>query len=148
MSAGEDARAWLARLLAATLPRRDLMGVEVQGATDAGVVLRYRFDPSWEGPGGIVSGPATLAIADTAVYAAAQFQLGPERVAVVAAVNVRFARPARSAAILAEASVRSRSGNRLAVTARLSHGAGDPPFLTAEADCAAIRPPEGFPSID
>ena len=146
MTTNGDAAAWLSRLLLSVLPARDLMGVEVRAADDSGVRLHYPLDPCWIGPGDIVSGPATLAMADSVIYAAAQLALGIEHVAVVADMTVRFVAPARAADIEAVARVEGQEGRRLHLTGLLSQDGR--PILEIVASCAGIRPPPGFPAIE
>lgn len=93
MSAERD----LLDLLRASLPARDLHGVDIEEIGDDGVRLRFPFDAGLIGPGQIFSSPALLSFADTAIYAAIQARIGQAGTALVSTLNVSFLRPAKAA---------------------------------------------------
>lgn len=78
-------------------------------------LFRLPVDDSHLRPGGTVSGPAMMALADVAVYAAILSEIGPVALAVTTNLNINFLRrPAADAPLLARASL-LKLGKRLAV---------------------------------
>ncbi|TFZ61080.1 PaaI family thioesterase [Methylorubrum sp. Q1] len=65
-------------------------------------------------PGGTVSGPSMMALADYALYAAILANIGPVALAVTTSLNVNFLRRPGPAALIAECSL-MKLGRRLAV---------------------------------
>jgi uncharacterized protein (TIGR00369 family) len=65
-------------------------------------------------PGGTVSGPAMMALADYALYAAILAQIGPVALAVTTSLNFNFLRKPASGDLLAECRL-LKLGRRLAV---------------------------------
>ncbi len=65
-------------------------------------------------PGGLVSGPTQMALADTAAYAMVLAHIGPVAMAVTSALSYHFLRPCLPGTIAAEARL-LRLGKRLAV---------------------------------
>jgi len=65
-------------------------------------------------PGGTISGPTMMALADLALYAAILAQIGPVGLAVTTSLNFNFLRKPDQAALLAEAKL-LKLGKRLAV---------------------------------
>lgn len=65
-------------------------------------------------PGGTISGPTMMALADLALYAAILAQLGPVPLAVTTSLNFNFLRKPRPAALIGEARL-LKLGRRLAV---------------------------------
>lgn len=76
-------------------------------------------------PGGLVSGPTQMALADTAAYAMVLAHIGPVAMAVTSALNYHFLRPCLPGTIAAEARL-LRLGKRLAVIDVRLFGGGDP----------------------
>lgn len=65
-------------------------------------------------PGGTISGPTMMALADLALYAAILAQIGPVALAVTTSLNFNFLRKPGQAALIAEAKL-LKLGKRLAV---------------------------------
>ena len=65
-------------------------------------------------PGGTISGPTMMALADLALYAAILAQIGPVGLAVTTSLSFNFLRKPGQAALLAEAKL-LKLGKRLAV---------------------------------
>jgi uncharacterized protein (TIGR00369 family) len=65
-------------------------------------------------PGGLVSGPTQMALADTVAYALVLAHIGPVAMAVTSALNYQFLRPCLPGKLTAEAQL-LRLGKRLAV---------------------------------
>lgn len=65
-------------------------------------------------PGGTISGPTMMALADLALYAAILAQIGPVGLAVTTSLNFNFLRKPGQAALIGEAKI-LKLGKRLAV---------------------------------
>lgn len=89
--------------------------------------LRMRLDPlpAMARPGGIVSGPTLMALADVAAYGVIAAHHGPEAMAVTNALSISFLRACRFEPIVADAHL-MKLGRRLAtVDVRIWQGAED-----------------------
>jgi uncharacterized protein (TIGR00369 family) len=77
--------------------------------------LRIRIDPdaSTLRPGGIVSGPTLMTLADLAAYAVIAAHHGPEQMAVTNALSITFLRSCQHRAVFADARL-LKLGRRLA----------------------------------
>lgn len=101
------------------------LALTVEDVTDRGVRVRQPFDPSQIRPGGTISGPTLMALADTAMYLAVVAAIGPVALAVTTSLQIDFLRRPGPVAIVAEAEL-LKLGSRLAVgDVRLS-SEGDP----------------------
>ncbi len=76
--------------------------------------LRLRYSDRNLRPGGTISGPAMMALADYAMYAVVLAHIGPVALAVTTNLNINFLRKPEPADILAEAKL-LKLGQRLAV---------------------------------
>lgn len=117
----EDLRAFLAR----EFPQNE---ARIEAIDSSTVYLRQVVDDRHLRPGGTVSGPTMMTLADTAAYVAVLAALGPVALAVTTSLNINFLRkPAAERDVLAEARL-LKLGARLAVaevTLR-SDGLADP----------------------
>lgn len=89
--------------------------------------VRREFNPKSLRPGGTISGPTMMALADFALYVAVFSAIGPEPLAVTTNLNVNFLRKPARAALVAEARL-MKLGKRLAVgeVTIWSEGENDP----------------------
>jgi uncharacterized protein (TIGR00369 family) len=78
------------------------------------VVMRMPFDQGHLRPGGTVSGPVMLALADVAIYVLVLGLIGPVEMAVTTSLNANFLRRPRARDLIAEARI-LKLGRRLAV---------------------------------
>ncbi|UNK78392.1 PaaI family thioesterase [Sphingopyxis granuli] len=78
--------------------------------------VQARLDPNEQAlrPGGLVSGPTQMGLADMAAYALVLAHIGPVAMAVTSALNYQFLRPCRPGPVMADAHM-LRLGKRLAV---------------------------------
>lgn len=76
--------------------------------------LRMRFHDGHLRPGGTVSGPSLMSLADTAMYVAILAMIGEVPLAVTTNLNINFMRKPQAADVLADARV-LKLGKRLAV---------------------------------
>ena len=83
-------------------------------ASPGRVRLMRAYGPGLLRPGGLISGPNQMAIADTAAYALVLAHIGDEKMAVTSALSINFLRGAKPGDLWAEAKL-LRLGRRLAV---------------------------------
>ncbi|MCB1837355.1 MAG: PaaI family thioesterase [Alcanivoracaceae bacterium] len=96
------------------LPMAEASGLIVEEREDGGIRMRQPFDPRTIRPGGTLSGPTMMGLADAAMYAAILSRLGRVEMAVTQNLNINFlARPA-PAELVADAEI-IRLGRRSAV---------------------------------
>lgn len=102
-------------------------GIRIEAAWYHGARVRQAFRPEMLRPGGTVSGPVMMALADVALYVAVLSSIGPVPLAVTTSFNINFLRRPAQRDLLAEAKL-MKLGKRLAVgeVAILSEGHPDP----------------------
>ena len=115
------------RLAEEKLPLVVQYGIRAELIEAGRVILRLPFDDGHLRPGGTVSGPVMLALADVAVYVLVLGLIGPVELAVTTSLNANFLRRPRAADLIAEARI-LKLGKRLAVgeVAIRSDGEDDP----------------------
>ena len=89
-------------------------GVSIEDAWHGGARVRQAWRETFIRPGGTVSGPTMMALADFAMYVAVLAAIGPVGLAVTTSLNINFLRKPGRADILAEAKL-MKLGKRLAV---------------------------------
>ncbi len=105
-----------------------------------GALLRLSPQDAHLRPGGTVSGPTMMALADVAVYVALLGEIGPVPLAVTTSLNINFLqRPAPGADLLAEAKL-LKLGKRLAVGEVSIFSEGDE-MPVAHVTCTYSIPP-------
>lgn len=89
--------------------------------------MRLDYHPRNLRPGGTLSGPSMMTLADLALYVAVLAQIGPVPLAVTTSLSFNFLRKPAEAALLAECRL-LKLGRRLAVgeVTVFSEGAADP----------------------
>ena len=125
------------------LPLVRQYGMRVDAIEAGRVVMRMPCSDDVLRPGGTVTGPALVALADVAMYALVLSLIGPVELAVTTSLNVNFLRRP-TADIVAEARI-LKLGKRLAVgeVTLTSNGEADPvAHVTAT---YSIPPPSGNP---
>lgn len=88
-------------------------GLRIEEVSDEHITARLPFNPRMVRPGGTVSGPTMMTLADAAMYAAILARLGRVEMAVTSNFNINFLSRPRPADLLARARV-LRLGSRLA----------------------------------
>lgn len=95
------------------LPAAEEIDLRIDQADIGGVVARYPFRTTMLRPGGTLSGPTMMGLADAAMYAAIMARLGRVEMAVTSNLNINFlSRPGQSD-LIAHARL-LRLGSRLA----------------------------------
>lgn len=89
-------------------------GLEILSADADGGRLRMQVKPGHLRPGGTISGPAMMGLADAAMYIALLARIGMKALAVTTNFNINFLRKPAAQAIEAEARL-LKLGKRLAV---------------------------------
>ena len=108
---------------ATEFPQSDAIIEEVG---DASARVRQAVSERHLRPGGTVSGPVLMALADSAMYAALLGQIGPVALAVTTSLNINFMRkPAAGQDVIAECRL-LKLGKRLAVGEVTIRSAGGP----------------------
>jgi uncharacterized protein (TIGR00369 family) len=103
-----------------------MSGLSIAEAWHGGAVVRQAYREDFIRPGGTISGPTMMALADFAMYVAVLASIGPVPLAVTTSLNINFLRKPGEADLLAEAKL-MKLGKRLAVgeVAIRSAGAAD-----------------------
>lgn len=88
-------------------------GLEIDAVWERGCRVRQAFRPMSLRPGGTISGPTMMALADFAMYVAVLATIGPVPLAVTINLNINFLRKAAPRDLVAEARL-LKLGKRLA----------------------------------
>lgn len=89
-------------------------GVEIDRVWHGGCAVRQRYRAHSLRPGGTISGPTMMALADVALYVALLASIGWQPLAVTTQLNINFLRKPAPADLLAEAQL-FKIGRRLVV---------------------------------
>ncbi len=87
--------------------------------------LKQRIEPRNLRPGGTISGPTLMGLADIATYLLLLAELGRDLVAVTTSLNIHFLRRPAAVDLVTEARI-LRLGKRLAVVSVVAMSEGDP----------------------
>jgi uncharacterized protein (TIGR00369 family) len=106
----------LERFLAAEFPQtcNSESGLSIEAVWERGCRVRQAFRASSLRPGGTISGPAMMALADFAMYVAVLAAIGPVPLAVTINLSINFLRKATPGDLTAQARL-LKLGKRLAV---------------------------------
>ena len=88
-------------------------GLAIEAVWERGCRVRQAFRPMSLRPGGTISGPTMMALADFAMYVAVLATIGPVTLAVTINLNINFLRKAAPRDLVAEARL-LKLGKRLA----------------------------------
>ncbi len=102
------------QLMDDALPFAALLGLKLDAIEATHVDMRARFAEDHLRPGGTVSGPVMMGLADAAIYALILSHIGPVELAVTTNLNINFLRKPLPADLLARATM-LKLGKRLAV---------------------------------
>src|SRR5215470_20238194 len=105
----------LERFLAAEFPQvfKPESGLTIEAVWDGGCRVRQAFNELSIRPGGTISGPTMMALADFAMYVAVLAAIGPVALAVTVNLNINFLRKPAQRDLTAEARL-LKLGKRLA----------------------------------
>ena len=106
----------IVKLLTAEFPQAFFpgCGLSIERADYGDVRIRRAFHEDHLRPGGTISGPTMMELADFAMYVAVFSAIGPQPLAVTTNLNINFLRKAAAADLTAEARL-MKVGKRLAV---------------------------------
>jgi uncharacterized protein (TIGR00369 family) len=107
--------------------------------------LRLEVDQTHLRPGGTISGPTMMLLADTAVYAAILTTIGAVALAVTTNLNINFLRKPEPNLDLIGESWLMKVGKRLIVGEIIIYSENDPEPV-AHATCTYSLPTKSFPS--
>lgn len=96
------------------LPFVRTMGLKLESLSDGCVLMRAVYSDEFLRPGGTVSGPVMMTLADAAMYALVLSHIGPVELAVTTQLSINFLRKPAPGDIMAHASM-LKLGKRLAV---------------------------------
>ena len=121
------------------------MPIEIEELRDGFLRMRVAVTDRHIRPGGTVSGPALMSIADTAMYYLVLGMIGPVALALTTSLNINFLRAPKLADVIAEAEM-LKLGKRLAVgqVTMYSAGTDDP---VAHATVTYSIPPDAMRSV-
>jgi len=128
-------------LMAAQMPFAQLMGLQLDSLERNTVRMRAVYDQRFLRPGGTISGPIMMGLADAAMYAAVLARIGPVELAVTTELSINFLRKPAPGDLLAEARL-LKLGKRLAVgEVNLISETGSPDELVAHVTSTYSIPP-------
>ena len=117
------------------------LGLRVEEVGRGTVRARAPFDEDFLRPGGTISGPVLMAIADFAMYAAVLSRIGRVELAVTTNLNINFLRRPQPGDVIAEAKL-LKLGKRLAVGEVVLFIDGDEEMVAHVTSTYSIPPPE------
>jgi uncharacterized protein (TIGR00369 family) len=120
----------LERFLAAEFPQgfNPQSGLAIEAVWTNGCRVRQRFSASSLRPGGTISGPTMMALADFAMYVAVLAAIGPVALAVTINLTINFLRKPAQRDLIAEARL-LKLGQRLSTGEILIRSEGDPDIV-------------------
>ena len=115
----------LERFLAAEFPQafHANSGITIEAAWHGGCRVRQAYSSQFIRPGGTISGPTMMALADFALYVAVLAAIGPVPLAVTINLNINFLRRPANRDLIAECRL-MKVGKRLAVGEVAIHSDG------------------------
>ena len=114
----------LKQFIQTQFPEIDHFNFQVETVEERFVRLRLRHHSRHLRPGGTVSGPTLMTLADTAMYLAVLAMIGPVALAVTTSLNINFLRKPSPVDVIAECRL-LKLGSRLAVGDVLMFSEGD-----------------------
>jgi uncharacterized protein (TIGR00369 family) len=103
-----------AEIIRESLPFAELLGAEIIEMGEGKATARMPFRADFLRPGGTISGPMLMGLADLVVYAAVLSKIGRVELAVTTNLTINFLRKPPPAPIIAEARL-LKLGRRLAI---------------------------------
>ena len=111
-----------------SLPFAASMGAEIVELKAGRAVFRMPYRDDFLRPGGTISGPILMGLADLALYAAVMSAVGRMELTVTTSLTINFLRKPAPADVIAEARL-LKLGKRLAVGEVELYSAGDPEMV-------------------
>lgn len=123
------------------IPFVELLGYRVDQLDDGSASVRAPYDDRFLRPGGTISGPVLMGLADYAAYAAILSRIGNVPLAVTTNLNINFLRRPVPGDVIAMARV-IKLGRRLAVCDVFLHTEGDDGDPVAHVTVTYSLPPQ------
>ena len=114
----------LEAFLAAQFPQLEALPFKIERVEERLVEVRLLHNDRHLRPGGTISGPTLMTLADTAMYLLMLSLVGPVALAVTTNLNINFLRKPQPGDVLAQAEL-LKLGSRLAVGSVTMFSAGD-----------------------
>ncbi|HEY9567420.1 MAG TPA: PaaI family thioesterase [Thalassobaculum sp.] len=129
------------RIMREEVPMAGNLGILFESITDGQAVARLPFREDLLRPGGTVTGPAMMAMADVVMYAAVLSRIGPVKLAVTTSLNANFLRRPKPGDLLADGRL-IKCGRRLAYGEVTLVSADAPEDPVCHVTCTYSIPPE------
>jgi len=123
-----------------SLPFAVMMGAEVVALEEGRATFRLPYHADWLRPGGTISGPVLMGLADLAMYAVVLSAVGRVVLAVTTNLNINFLRKPAAVDVIAQARM-LKLGKRLAVGEVELFSEGDPDMVAHVTATYSIPPP-------
>ena len=107
------------RIIRNGVPDADEKDLKVEAITEAGAVARFPFHQRSIRPGGTLSGPTIMALADAAMYAAVLGRLGRLEMAVTSQISIHFLHKPGPADLIARAEIMKMSSRSVVLEVKL-----------------------------
>lgn len=111
------------RLIRDEMPWAAAIGMTADELARGTARLRVPFDAGMLRPGGTISGPTMMTLADATMYAVVLSAIGPQHLAVTTSFNINFLRKPGPSDLIAEGGL-LKLGRRLAVIEVTLHSEG------------------------
>jgi uncharacterized protein (TIGR00369 family) len=121
------------------VPFAGLLGIQVEHIEAGKAIIRMPFREDFIRPGGTVSGPVQMALADLVMYAVVMSLIGRVELAVTTNLTCNFLRRPRPVDLIGEGQI-LKLGKRLAVGEVLLYSEGEPAPV-AHVICTYSIPP-------
>ncbi len=116
-------------------------GLSVEEVWHGGARVRQAYREAFIRPGGTISGPTMMALADAAMYVAVLAAIGPVPLAVTTQLSINFLRRPAAADLVAEAEL-MKLGKRLAVGEVAIRSAGGAALVAHATSTYSIPEPQ------
>ena len=125
--------------MAHEFPQAAKYPVEIESLKYRWLTMRHRYARSQLRPGGTLSGPTMMALADRATYLVILAAIGPVGLAVTTNLNINFLSKPAPADLIAKAHI-IKLGKRLAVTEVSIHSDAEPEMVAHATVTYSIPP--------
>lgn len=129
-------------IIRAELPWAHELGMRSDKIGRGTASLRLAFKPSMVRPGGVISGPTIMALADACMFAVAMSRIGKIKLAVTTSFNINFLHRASPCDLIADGRI-LKLGKRLVVMDVIVHSEGHSEPVAHATGTYSIPPGEG-----
>ncbi len=141
MKESKVSAAELADMARENVPLVGMLAMQVESVLPGSVIIRVPYRDEFIRPGGTISGPVLMAVADFALYGVVLSLIGRVDLAVTTNLSINFLRRPPPGDVVAKARI-LKMGKRLAVGEVLLHG-GEEEELVAHVTSTYSIPPRG-----